>query len=149
LTSQSKFITTIQTWGPEFIIMISRNIAPPAQASRRRTRAIPMNPGWHHQRSALTEFLAVSQFEIRRIDKPSREAFGSCMLSGKQEEPMSKASGLVVETPTQKLPFKAVISEDGKTVEEQYFASREEAEVYIVNTLKGFDDLPSEEEDLK
>jgi hypothetical protein len=62
---------------------------------------------------------------------------------------MSKASGLVGETPTQKLPFKAVISEDGKTVEEQYFASREEAEVYIVNTLKGFDDLPSEEEDLK
>jgi hypothetical protein len=61
---------------------------------------------------------------------------------------MSEASGLVVETPTAELPFKAVISQDGKTIEEQYFSSREEAEVYIVNTLKGFDDLPSEEEDL-
>jgi hypothetical protein len=59
---------------------------------------------------------------------------------------MSKASGLVVETPTQDLPFKAVISEDGVTVEEQYFSSREEAEVYIVDTLKGFDGLPSEQE---
>jgi hypothetical protein len=47
------------------------------------------------------------------------------------------------------LPFKAVISQDGQTIEEQYFSSREEAERYIVNTLKGFDDLPSEEEDLR
>jgi hypothetical protein len=65
-----------------------------------------------------------------------------------EEEAMSKAGGLVLETPTAELPFKAVISQDGQTIEEQYFASREEAEVYIVNTLKGFDDLPSEEEGL-
>jgi hypothetical protein len=66
----------------------------------------------------------------------------------RQAETMSKASGLVVETPTAELPFKAVISQDGQTIEEQYFSSREAAEVFIVNTLKGFDDLPSEEEDL-
>ena len=60
---------------------------------------------------------------------------------------MPKASGLVVETPTQDLPFKAVISDDGVTVEEQYFSSREEAEIFIVDTLKGFDGLPSEQED--
>ena len=60
---------------------------------------------------------------------------------------MSKASGLVLETPTADLPFNAVISRDGDTIEEQYFSSREEAEVYIVDTLKGFEGLASEEED--
>jgi hypothetical protein len=71
------------------------------------------------------------------------------MLSEKQEETMSGASGLVVETPTAELPFKAVISHDGQTIQEEYFSTREEAEVYIVDTLRGLEGLAPEEGDLK
>ena len=53
---------------------------------------------------------------------------------------MSVASGLVEETPTAELPFKAVISHDGEVIQEQYFKTREEAEVYLVETLKGLQD---------
>jgi hypothetical protein len=49
---------------------------------------------------------------------------------------MAKASGVVVETPTQEMPFKAVISSEGEIVREQFFASRPEAEAFIVETLK-------------
>ena len=50
---------------------------------------------------------------------------------------MAEATGAVVETPTEELPYKAVISHDGETIREQYFASRVEAEIYIVDTLHG------------
>jgi len=49
---------------------------------------------------------------------------------------MAKASGEVVETPTEFLPFKAVISVDGKVLRETYLASRPAAEAFVVNTLK-------------
>jgi hypothetical protein len=110
---------------------------------RWRLRASP--DGWRGSMGAcgVSSEVASGDLRSRRPDLPAT-------LSGKQRrEAMSKASGLVLETPTAELPFKPVISQDGQTIEEQHFSSREEAEVYIVNTLKGFDDLPSEEEDLK
>src|SRR5271155_3588910 len=45
------------------------------------------------------------------------------------------ATGAVVETPTQDMPFKAVISTEGKIVQERFFASRPEAEAFVVETL--------------
>jgi O-acetyl-ADP-ribose deacetylase (regulator of RNase III) len=52
-------------------------------------------------------------------------------------EPMQweNATGAVVETPTQDMPFKAVISTEGKIVQERFFASRPEAEAFLVDTL--------------
>jgi hypothetical protein len=50
---------------------------------------------------------------------------------------MAEATGEIIETPTADLPFKAVISHDGEIIREQYFASRTEAETYIVDTLRG------------
>jgi len=52
---------------------------------------------------------------------------------------MANATGEVVETPTEFLPFKAVISADGKILRETYLASRQMAEAFIVNTLKELD----------
>ena len=49
---------------------------------------------------------------------------------------MANATGEVVETPTQDLPFKAVIATEGKILRERYFASRPAAEAFIVETLK-------------
>jgi O-acetyl-ADP-ribose deacetylase (regulator of RNase III) len=51
-------------------------------------------------------------------------------------EPMANATGEVVETPTQDLPFKAVISSKGKVVQERFFASRPSAEAFLVATLE-------------
>jgi len=51
--------------------------------------------------------------------------------------PAGRAKGAVVETPTQGMPFKAVISVEGKTVQERFFGSRSEAEAFVVETLKG------------
>ncbi|HEY1453520.1 MAG TPA: hypothetical protein VGF57_08665 [Roseiarcus sp.] len=48
---------------------------------------------------------------------------------------MANASGKVVETPTQDMPFKAVISTEGQVVQERFFASRPEAEAFLVTTL--------------
>ena len=62
---------------------------------------------------------------------------------------MSGASGLVVETPTAELPFKAVISHDGQTIQEEYFSTRAEAEGYIVETLRGLQGSARKEGDLK
>ena len=47
---------------------------------------------------------------------------------------MAEATGEVVETPTEQLPYKAVISVDGEIVREQFFGSRVEAEIWIVET---------------
>lgn len=49
---------------------------------------------------------------------------------------MANARGEVVETPTQEMPFKAVIYTEGQILRERFFASRPEAEAYIVDALK-------------
>jgi O-acetyl-ADP-ribose deacetylase (regulator of RNase III) len=49
---------------------------------------------------------------------------------------MASARGEVVETPTQDLPFKAVVSTEGKILRETYFASRQAAEAFPVSTLE-------------
>jgi O-acetyl-ADP-ribose deacetylase (regulator of RNase III) len=56
------------------------------------------------------------------------ESAGALMQRG-------NATGAVVETPTQDMPFKAVISTEGKIVQERFFASRPEAEAFLVDTL--------------
>jgi hypothetical protein len=38
---------------------------------------------------------------------------------------------------TQEMPFKAVLHTEGKIVQERFFASRPEAEAFVVDTLKG------------
>ena len=48
---------------------------------------------------------------------------------------MANARGRVVETPTQQMPFKAVISTEGQIVQERFFPSRPEAEAFLVDTL--------------
>lgn len=48
---------------------------------------------------------------------------------------MENARGEVVETPTQEMPFKAVISTEGKIIQERFFLSRVEAEAFIVDTM--------------
>ena len=48
---------------------------------------------------------------------------------------MANVSGEVVETPTQQMPFKAVISTEGQIVQERFFPSRPEAEAFLVATL--------------
>jgi hypothetical protein len=53
---------------------------------------------------------------------------------------MAEAVGEVIETPTEEMPFKAVIEVDGETIQERFFASRVEAEVFLVATLKGLTD---------
>lgn len=50
---------------------------------------------------------------------------------------MSDARGEIVETPTAQLPYKALIAHEAKIIREQYFATRGEAESYIVDTLHG------------
>jgi hypothetical protein len=58
---------------------------------------------------------------------------------------MAHATGEVIETPTQVMPFKAVIYLGGSFLQEEYFNSRLEAEIYIVDTLKGFPELAKKE----
>ena len=55
---------------------------------------------------------------------------------------MANARGEVVETPTQEMPFKAVIFTEGRLLRERFFASRPEAEAYIVDTLKRLEKSP-------
>jgi len=62
---------------------------------------------------------------------------------GAGEHPATgSATGAVVETPTQDMPFKAVISTEGKIVQERFFASRPEAEAFLVDTLNELDKSP-------
>jgi hypothetical protein len=60
------------------------------------------------------------------------------MLGGEARsvQEMANATGEVVETPTQEMPFKAVISTEGKILQERFFSSRPEAEAFIVDTLR-------------
>jgi hypothetical protein len=66
------------------------------------------------------------------------------MLGGKQgsTQEMTNARGEVVETPTQEMPFKAVVFTEGQILREQFFASRPEAEAYIVDMLKELEKSP-------
>lgn len=75
--------------------------------------------------------------------RPSAEAFLLMTLEelaktdgAGERPPAGNATGAIVETPTQDLPFKAVISTEGKIVQERFFASRPEAETFMVDTLK-------------
>jgi hypothetical protein len=66
------------------------------------------------------------------------------MLGGKQGSvlEMANATGEVVETPTQEMPFKAVIFTEGEIIEERFFPSRLEAEAFIVDALKELEKTP-------
>lgn len=55
---------------------------------------------------------------------------------------MAKVSGEVIETPTQEMPFKAVISSNGEVFREQFFATRPEAEAFVVDTLNELEKAP-------
>jgi hypothetical protein len=50
---------------------------------------------------------------------------------------MSKAKGEVVETPTQDMPFKAIISYEGSRLFERFFFARTDAEIFVVEMLGG------------
>ena len=69
-------------------------------------------------------FLVVTLEELAKTD------------SAGEHPSVGKATGAVVETPTQDMPFKAVISTEGTIVQERFFASRPAAEAFIVDTLK-------------
>ena len=79
--------------------------------------------------------------------RPEAEAFLVATLKGlaktdaegktKARPKKANARGEVVETPTQEMPFKAVLHTEGKIVQERFFASRPEAEAFVVDTLKG------------
>jgi O-acetyl-ADP-ribose deacetylase (regulator of RNase III) len=81
--------------------------------------------------------------------RPEAEAFlvatlGELAKTESAGEPMQRgsATGAVIETPTQDMPFKAVISTEGKIVQERFFASRPEAETFLVDTLNELDKFP-------
>ena len=81
--------------------------------------------------------------------RPEAEAFLVATLaelakteSAGEHPATGSATGAVVETPTQDMPFKAVISTEGKIVQERFFASRPEAEAFLVDTLNELDKSP-------
>ena len=55
---------------------------------------------------------------------------------------MAKATGDIIETPTQQLPFKAVIKLDGRIVNEEFFPTRAAAEEYILEAVQRPEELP-------
>ena len=54
---------------------------------------------------------------------------------------MSKATGDVVETSTQEMPFKAIIKLDGKIVNEEFFPNRAAADEFVLIALQRPDQL--------
>jgi O-acetyl-ADP-ribose deacetylase (regulator of RNase III) len=74
-------------------------------------------------RPAAEGFLAATLAELAKTD------------SAGEHPATGSATGAVVETPTQDMPFKAVISTEGKILQERFFASRPEAEAFVVETL--------------
>src|SRR5208283_2207918 len=62
---------------------------------------------------------------------------------------MSKAPGEIIEAPAGELPYKAVIKVDEKIVGVQFFDSRVRAEIFIVETLKGLEDVARKEGGLR
>lgn len=49
---------------------------------------------------------------------------------------MTEPTGTIIETPTEELPFKAVISSQGEGLREKFFTTRPEAEAFVVETLR-------------
>jgi O-acetyl-ADP-ribose deacetylase (regulator of RNase III) len=74
-------------------------------------------------RPAAEGFLVATLAELAKTD------------SAGEHPATGSATGAVVETPTQDMPFKAVISTEGKILQERFFASRPEAEAFVVDTL--------------
>ena len=74
-------------------------------------------------RPAAEAFLVATLAELAKTD------------SAGEHPRAGSATGEVVETPTQDMPFKAVISTEGKILQERFFASRPEAEAFLVDTL--------------
>jgi uncharacterized protein YfcZ (UPF0381/DUF406 family) len=81
-------------------------------------------------RPAAEGFLVATLAELAKTD------------SAGEHPATGSATGAVVETPTQDMPFKAVISTEGKIVQERFFASRPEAEAFLVDTLNELDKSP-------
>ena len=54
---------------------------------------------------------------------------------------MTKATGDIVETPTQQMPFKAIIKLDGKVVTEEFFQTRAAAEEFIMGAVRRPEEL--------
>jgi hypothetical protein len=54
---------------------------------------------------------------------------------------MATATGDVVETPTQQMPFKAVIKLDDQIVSEEFFPNRAAAEEFILIAVQRPDQL--------
>jgi hypothetical protein len=82
---------------------------------------------------------------------PSNEIRGSAVdlltaaratIRKQRKTPMAKATGDIIETPTQQLPFKAVIKLDGKIINEEFFRTRDAAEEYILEAVQWPEDLP-------
>ena len=49
---------------------------------------------------------------------------------------MTKATGDIVETPTQQMPFKAIIKLDGRIVSEEFFQTRAAAAAFIHEAVR-------------
>ena len=54
---------------------------------------------------------------------------------------MATVSGDVIETPTQLMPFKAVIKLDGEIVNEEFFPNRAAAEEFILIAVQRPDEF--------
>jgi hypothetical protein len=54
---------------------------------------------------------------------------------------MAIATGDVIETPTQQMPFKAVIKLDGAIINEEFFPNRAAAEEFILIAVREPDQL--------
>jgi len=55
---------------------------------------------------------------------------------------MAKATSEIIETPTQQMPFKAIIKLDGKIINEEFFPTRAAAEEYILEAVQRPEELP-------
>ena len=62
---------------------------------------------------------------------------------------MAKTTGEIIETPTEEMPYKARIMADGELVQERFFASRVECEIYIAEALRGLEETARKEGHLK
>jgi hypothetical protein len=54
---------------------------------------------------------------------------------------MATATGETIETPTQQMPFKAIIKVDGKVVTEEFFPTRAASEEFILGAIQRPEEL--------
>jgi hypothetical protein len=98
----------------------------------------------------ICSFAGSFSLKFQRADNPSGASDFRCYAWPKEwSRAMAKATGLILETPTEELPYKAVISVEGETIREQYFGSREEAEVFLVEALRGLEKTANNQGKLK